>query len=42
MSLPKEQNLEELIENSLIKNGYIQGAPQEFDRTYAIDKGVLL
>lgn len=42
MSLPKEQNLENLIEDSLIQNGYIQGVPQEFDRTYAIDKGMFL
>jgi type I restriction enzyme R subunit len=42
MALTNERNLEELIENSLIKNGYIQGVPQEFDRTYAIDKGMFL
>jgi len=42
MALTNERNLEELIEDSLIQNGYIQGAPQEFDRIYAIDKGMFL
>ena len=42
MALTNERNLEELIEDSLIQNGYIQGVPQEFDRTYAIDKGMFL
>jgi len=42
MALTNEKNLEELIEDSLIQNGYIQGVPQEFDRTYAIDTGIFI
>lgn len=42
LALTKEKELEELIEDSLIQNGYIQGVPQEFDRTYSIDKGMFL
>lgn len=42
MGLPKEQNFEKAIEDSLIQSGYIQGVPQEFDRQYAIDKGMFI
>jgi type I restriction enzyme R subunit len=42
MALTNERKLEELIEDSLIQNGYIQGSPQDFDRIYAIDKGMFI
>lgn len=42
MSLPKEKDLETLMEDALIQNGYIQGVPQEFDKHYAMDTEMFL
>ena len=42
MGYSKEINFEELIEDSLVQGGYIQGAPAEFDRSFAIDKGMFI
>jgi len=42
MGLPKEINLEDLIEDSLVENGYIQGSSKEFDRINMIDKDMFI
>ena len=42
MALPKEIQLETLLTETLIENGYIQGIPQDFDKFNGIDRAMLL
>jgi len=42
MGYSKEIDFEQLIEDSLVEGGYIQSLSSDFDKGYAIDKGMLL
>ena len=42
LALPKEIQLETLLTEILIENGYIQGIPQDFDKFNGIDRAMLL